>query len=730
MFRILLLAFLLPAPLFAQFTYVLDNSIPVEVDKVSLPMAWAGGINTAQYNTMDLNEDGKDDLVLYDRMATKVMTFLRVESTYQYAPEYEKVFPAEIENWLLLRDYNCDGRKDIFTGDIFGIKVYTNTSHDGNIAWEKFMFYNGVGGAKSGALLTKGLSPTKNNLQLQYDDLPSIVDADGDGDFDIFNMIYPNGNTIEYHQNMSVENYASCDSLDFKRVVRNWGGVTECSCGTFAFNNEACNEGGRTEHAGGKSLLALDANGDTKIDIVISEATCSFLSLLSNQGDLTNPVISSASFFPQTNFVNFPIYPAVYFEDVDFDGVKDIIATPNIYAKTFFDTDLKRSNWFYKNTGTNSSPSLTFVEREFLQKGMIDLGDNSIPAFMDYDADGDLDMFVSTNTSDITVSTIRLFENTGTGNEPAFKLIEEDFLDLSSKAYYNLKIQFADITNDGKPDLVFTATWIFENVPRLGFIPNKSFNGVSFSLNDINFITLPGYTMARNENVTVVDVNGDGKSDLLIGRSNGTLNYWKNIGIQTYSLENEEYLGLVSSVLRQNLMCAAADLNGDGDQDLVLGDNTGQLRIVDNFRKAGTAETAAENIIWNARTQVYESRNLGGQVWPTVANIFATRKPAIVIGNTLGGLTILRHDNEGELPKTPLIDLYPNPLQKSKLLYVLADRPMEMQIFSVTGQILTQPVTVLANQPYSQDTSGFKAGVYIMRFTVNQNSFVRRFVVY
>src|SRR6188768_4343608 len=104
MFRILLLVLLLPAPLFAQFTYVLDNSIPVEVDKVSLPMAWAGGLNAAQYNTMDLNQDGKDDLVLYDRMASKVITFLRVDNTYQYAPGYENIFPAELENWLLLRD--------------------------------------------------------------------------------------------------------------------------------------------------------------------------------------------------------------------------------------------------------------------------------------------------------------------------------------------------------------------------------------------------------------------------------------------------------------------------------------------------------------------------------------------------------------------------------------------------------------------------------------------------
>ena len=73
---------------------------------------------------MDLNGDNVEDLVLFDRMADKVLTFIGVESKYQYAPEFEEFFPEDITNWLLIRDFNCDGKKDIFTGDIFGINVY------------------------------------------------------------------------------------------------------------------------------------------------------------------------------------------------------------------------------------------------------------------------------------------------------------------------------------------------------------------------------------------------------------------------------------------------------------------------------------------------------------------------------------------------------------------------------------------------------------------------------
>ena len=96
-----------------------------------LLMPWAGGLNAAQYNIMDLNEDGQDDLVIFDRTADKIITFLNEDNQYRYAPEYQNYFPSDITNWLLLRDFNCDGKKDIFTGNSLGIKVYTNVTAPG-----------------------------------------------------------------------------------------------------------------------------------------------------------------------------------------------------------------------------------------------------------------------------------------------------------------------------------------------------------------------------------------------------------------------------------------------------------------------------------------------------------------------------------------------------------------------------------------------------------------------
>src|SRR5690606_22089379 len=129
---------------------------------------------------------------------------------------------------------------------------------------------------KSHALLTKNPATNiKVNLQLQDDDLPAIADVDGDGDLDILNIQWA-GNTIEFHENLSMDNYQTCDSLEFVRVTRSWGSFRECDCGSFSFNGHPCppNSGGRVKHAGGKSLLTSDLNGDQKQDILFTEAEC------------------------------------------------------------------------------------------------------------------------------------------------------------------------------------------------------------------------------------------------------------------------------------------------------------------------------------------------------------------------------------------------------------------------------------------------------------------------
>ena len=84
-----ILLLLVVAAVKAQFTYSIDQSIPVEVNGKSLLMPWAGGVNSAQINTMDLNGDGKQDLVVFDRTANKLLRPMALKDFFHlFLPEY------------------------------------------------------------------------------------------------------------------------------------------------------------------------------------------------------------------------------------------------------------------------------------------------------------------------------------------------------------------------------------------------------------------------------------------------------------------------------------------------------------------------------------------------------------------------------------------------------------------------------------------------------------------
>lgn len=720
-----------PLVVLGQFTYTLDQSIPVKGDGgADIPIAWAGGLNAAQFNTMDLNGDGTDDLVLFDRMAHKIITFVASENRYIPAPEFEELFPADIYNWLLLRDYNCDGKKDIFTGDVLGIKVYKNVSSTpGDLQWEQYLFSTGFDGPKSPVLLTKGLN-LKVNLQIQFDDLPSITDMDGDGDLDILNMQYA-GQTIEFHQNLSMENFQSCDSLEFTRVTRSWGNFRECFCGNFAFNGESCPPGsGRTKHAGGKSLLAIDLNGDQQQDLLFAEAECNQLYALPNGGTGASPVIESFSAFPQNHPVNFVLFPAAFYEDVDFDGKKDLISTPNIFTKEFFNTNLQQSTWFYKNTGSTLNPNFTFVQSNFLQEQMIDVGDNAIPAFTDYDGDGDFDLLISSHSSEQFTSRIYLYKNTGSASSPVFTLESNDFLGFSASRLFNVKIQIADINSDRTDDLVFTASSLDNNATNLYFLPNKSQNALDFG--GVSLKTLD-FGLTSSENVYVVDVSGDGLPDILAGRSEGNLEYWKNTGVAgtpVFSLEEENFLGLASVPTRQNPTIAIADFDGDGLSDLLIGDQSGRPGIISNFRSGLAGEPDINyDLIFNPAIGSYVAKNLGGKIWPIAVNLFNANRPALVIGNSLGGIHVLRNDEGTSLPEEPQVNVYPNPVPKYDAIKVQADRHGTMQIISILGQQLTTPIVLKANEVYEYRLPSWAAGIYLLKFTSNKKTHTQRFMI-
>ncbi len=716
----------LPILLNAQFSYRLNSAVPVIANNDTLCNAWAGGFNSGQFNTLDVNADNLDDVVLYDRMAQRIMIFLRTDKGLIHAPDYEIFFPPGLTNYVLLRDYNADGKKDLFTGDILGIKVYKNTTAPGGPpAWQPVLFNTGFG-TKSAVLLTTGFSG-KVNLQQNVDDMPAFADVDGDGDLDIFCARYPSGNSIEFHKNMGVERFGTPDSLDFERITQTWGGVTDCSCGVFAFNNQPCNSiTGRTQHAGGKSIAAIDVNQDGHPDLLFSESECNQVFLLENHGTLDVPIITTATPFPVSNPVLIFPYPSVYLEDADADGAYDLIATSNVYRRDYVFSNFRESIFYYRNTGNNTMPVFELIRPNFLQHTMIDVGDNAVPAFLDMDGDGDQDLLVGHYGYDGRSSLVH-FENTGTPQQPAFRLVTYDYAFLSLYNFTNLKPAFADMNADNRPDLVFTATQ--GTGTRLFYLPNTSDTGLAVNPLDIRSLE---FNLFSSENASIIDVNADGKPDILLGKSNGALQYWQQTGspeAPSFTLISNAWLGFSSSVIRQYLACAEGDLDADGRSDLVIGDQTGRLTVIPNFREAQSADKGIIEIVFNALTGKLEAPNLGGRLWPVVVNLFGTERPDVVAGTIAGGLVMLRPENTVPLPEQPRIEVYPNPLAAGQTLHIQLDRAGSFSLINLLGQPLGPVVYLRAFRLYNFNTAHLKPGMYLLQFTFGQKKYVRRIVI-
>lgn len=734
-----ILSILLVFPLIVngQFTYTFDQSIPVQdVPGQGLGLAWAGGLNAAQYNTMDINGDDLGDLVLFDRMANKVITFLQKDSRYQYAPEYENLFP-QLSNWLLLRDFNCDGKKDIFTADVLGVKVYLNTTSTGEpLQWKHFLFFDSESHSSSPVVLTKGSAANKVNLQLQYDDLPAISDIDNDGDLDILSFAYGGGSTIELHKNYGIERHGSCDSLDFERTTRSFGNVTVCDCGKFAFNDEPCpsHNGERIKHSVGKALLVQDIDGDNDPDIIFSKAECNNLFLLRNEGDVQNPVFLTSELFPSSHPVEFTAFPAAFYEDVDFDGEADLIATPNLFHKESNENNFKHSNWFYKNTGTAQLPAFSFIKNNFLQDEMIDVGDNAVPAFVDADGDGDLDLFIGQDNAENPYGNITFYENTGTTSQPAFALSSHNPVDLTQLLSYlviNIKPQFIDMSGDRRPDFVFTATNRSNNQTLLHYIINKSSSGVDFTGQTVHVVT--AIPIQFSENAHIADVNRDGLPDVLIGKNTGSIEFRKNTGSAgspAFMLEDGTFLGIGLGSLPQSPALTSEDLDGDGKKDLIIGDITGSLSIIRSYQEVENAPALLTEILYDSLSETYVAAAFAGKIWPTTANLFNSDKPAIIIGNMLGGLHVLRNHSSGTPTGEMAVEIYPTLLQSDQPLNIRTDRPVSVTLLSTMGQILTNPVVIQPNELYSVNLSHFARGLYLVRFQTLTSSFTRRIVIY
>ena len=140
----------------------------------------------------------------------------------------------------------------------------------------------------------------------------------------------------------------------------------------------------------------------------------------------------------------------------------------------------------------------------------------------DLDGDGDLDLAVGNNDGDV-----HYYENTGTSANPSFtqRADAANPLNNINAGSYNSPI-FVDFDDDNDPDLVIGnqlgIIFYFENT---GTTTAPSFIQRTDSDNPFQGTNAGGFSAPE-----FVDLNGDGNLDLIVGNQVGEIHYFKNTG--------------------------------------------------------------------------------------------------------------------------------------------------------------------------------------------------------
>ncbi|MBA4322651.1 MAG: hypothetical protein C0408_07530, partial [Odoribacter sp.] len=531
-----------------DFGFSRNQNLPVlDSSSNAYLKAWAGGLNYCQFMQIDLNMDGIKDMVIFDRTSTRIITFINNNipdsTSYTYAPQFAKRFPV-IQYWMQLQDYNCDGKEDLFFHYAGGIVVYKNVSNLTDSL--KFSLVTNQLLSLQGIIYT--------NIMVSQVDYPAIADIDNDGDLDILNF-FGMGTWVEYHRNLSMEDFGNCDSLKYFREERCWGNFMEngwtnsitLGIGPCLWKNETTSnppvdypDQSGIKHSG-STMLAIDLDGDADKDLILGDVTYPNLIALTNGGttDSANMVSVDTLFPVYDQPVHFFSFPVPCYIDVDNDGVKDLTVSPFASEPTYYENF--NSVWLYKNDGTNSSPVFHLQKKNFLQGDMIDVGAGAYPVLYDYDGDNLSDLFVANfayydssyfSTDSLTLgilynfctSRITLFKNIGTAGIPQFKLITRDFANLGAKKLNAIYPAFGDLDGDGDADMIIGDykgnLYRYENTAGIG-------NPMVMTYHDSLSIDVGWYSTPQ-----LIDLDRDSLIDLVVGEKSGNLNYYKNTGTE------------------------------------------------------------------------------------------------------------------------------------------------------------------------------------------------------
>jgi gliding motility-associated-like protein len=547
----------------------------------------------------DVDGDGKPDLVVINDGSNTMSVF---RNTCTSGSITIASFAARVDfitgtnpQGVAIGDIDGDGKPDLAVADYASnnVSVFRNTSTSGSIT---------AGSFAAKVDFTTGMEPRGI----------AIGDFDGDGKPDL-----------------CVTNYTS-NSVSIFRNTSTSGTIDASS---FAAKVDF------TTGAGPTGIAISDLDGDSKLDLAVTNNTITSVSVFRNTS--TSGFIGPGSFATKVDFAtgSYPNFLSIC--DIDGDRKPDI-AIPN-----YGDNSVS----VFRNTSSSGTiGASSFATRVDFNTGTGSFG----TALGDIDGDGKPDLCVTNNGS----SSISLLRNTLTIPVPP---VITSFTPTAGPIGTTVTISGTNFSSTAANNIVWfgavqatvtaaTATQLTVTVPTgATYQPisvTTTLNGLTAYSNTPFTVTFPGSHIIDASafalkvdfgsgtapvSSAIADIDGDGKPDLVIANNNSsTVSVYRNTS-SSGSIAASSFAARVDLITGTNPnRVTIGDIDGDGKPDLiVINQNNNSISVFRNTSTPGsiTASSFATKVDFAAGSSPY---------YVAIGDIDGDGKPDLAVTNWAG----------------------------------------------------------------------------------------------
>ena len=395
--------------------------------------------------------------------------------------------------------------------------------------------------------------------------------------------------------------------------------------------------------------------------------------------------------------------------DVDNDGFKDLLASPNSVAGS----ENYQSVWYYRNSSTTPTVNFSFQKKNFLQDGMIEMGEGAYPVLFDADGDGKKDLIVGNLgyfNGATNISKLAYYRNIGTISSPSYSLITRDYQNISSYNFYCIAPTFGDLDNDGDKDLI-----IGQNNGQLAYFENTGGAGAAVYTTSptIFYQSIDVGTFAFPQ---LYDIDKNGLLDLIIGSVNGKVSYYRNVGTASSAAFSVSSTSLGGIDVRHYGSLSGYSMphlfDDAGITKILVGSEFGNIYLYDNIdgNISGSFNRVDTNLF---------KINEGVRCAPFYEDVTNDGKRDLFLGNHAGGVAFFNSTNVGnvgvlEFENSLVATIYPNPVTDKLHINLTTDNIENntITLIDVLGKEVYK--TKSYNKTLTIDVSVLSKGIYFL----------------